>query len=254
MNARQIRSSLIVATTSTFVCLAGDEQWPNLDSRRGNAIARIEAQAGGAAASIKLRISGLRVDFDPILETPKCVYSINRLLSDPEAISDQITTPPLPHGATPLATQPVPDKSDRYRLLKKFLNENSELFGYDANILSTARIARESVTERSGLRTVVWQQEFEGVPVFEGILIGNFTSTDALVSFSSQVVPDLPRAVRANTALILAVDALARAARSIGDEQSTAEQFSAIGEPLGVANKQAFRGEPIVGEAEASLV
>ena len=163
-------------------------------------------------------------------------------------------TPPLPHGATPLPPQPIPDRSDRYRLLKRFLNENSEMFGYNADILGTMRISRESITKHSGLRTVVWQQELEGVPIFEGILIGNFTSTDALVSYSSEVVPYLSRAVRANTVLIPVVDALALAGRSIGVEQSAASDFNATGEPLGLARKQTFEGDAVIGVAEASLV
>ena len=76
----------------------------------------------------------------------------------------------------------------------------------------------------------------------------------ALVSYSSEVVPDLSRAVRANTVLIPVVDALALAGRSIGVEQSAASDFNATGEPLGLARKQTFEGDAVIGVAEASLV
>lgn len=101
---------------------------------------------------------------------------------------------------------------------------------------------------------MVWQQELEGIPVFEAVLIANFTRSDALVSLSSQVVPDLNRAVRVNVALLSAVDALALAARNTGEEQAVALDFVANDEPKGADRKQKFSGEPIASEATVSLV
>lgn len=197
---------------------------------------------------------GVQVDFDDLFGTPKFIRSTTGILSE-ERVYDPSKSPPPPHGAPPLPPQPhTPDKSDRYRMLKSFLNENTDLFGYDASILTTARITRECVTPSNKLRTVVWQQELDDIPVFEAILIANFTRVDALVSLSSQVVPDLSRAVRANAALISAADAVALAARNIGEEQAIASDFTANEEPRGNKRKQEFTGEPIVGETEASFV
>jgi len=230
------------------------EQWPNLD-RRNATVIQPSLQPGQetAAARNKEQIRGLQIEFDPRLETPKSVYSIISFLSDPEQIYDPNASPPSPHGAPPIHLKPLPDWTDRHRNLKRFLNDNADLFGYDAGILNSTRITRESVTPHSQLRTVVWQQELDGVPVFEATLIANFTRTDILISLSGQVVPDLNRAVRVNAALITAADALASAARNIG-ETAAAPDFAANDEPLGNARKQKFLGESIVGEAETSLV
>ena len=51
------------------------------------------------------------------------------------------------------------------------------------------------VSAHNGLRTVVWEQQVEGIPVFEGVLISHTTRDGALVNLSSRFVRDAAQAV-----------------------------------------------------------
>lgn len=65
-------------------------------------------------------------------------------------------------------------------------------------MLAGTRISREFVSQDSGLRTVVWQQELDGVPLFQCVLIAHMTGQGELVSLSSQFVPDPDNASQMN--------------------------------------------------------
>ncbi|HEX5223112.1 MAG TPA: hypothetical protein VFZ59_26375 [Verrucomicrobiae bacterium] len=226
MKSRLLLMFYLVLSCSPVQVVIGAEQWPNFDIRR------IQEPTGqpdlSPLARVKAQIPGLEIDHDSLLGGPKFIRSRTGFLREAEQIYDPTKSPPLPHGAPSL---PKTDRSDPYRTLKRFVDENSDMFGYDSSVLATARVRREYVAQHNRLRTVVWQQELEGIPVFEAVLIANFTRSDALVSLSSQAVPDLSRAVRVNVALLSAVDALALAARNIGEEQTVASDFVANGEP-----------------------
>src|SRR5262249_244981 len=93
----------------------------------------------------------------------------------------------------------------------------------------------------NGLRTVVWQQQLDGIPVFESVLIGNTTKRGELVSLSSQFLPNLagladvgtPDRVEIQAAPpISAVDAILKAAADLGETWKGAE-ISATGQTAG---------------------
>src|SRR5207244_10197645 len=99
---------------------------------------------------------------------------------------------------SPLAVQGT-STNDPYQPVKAFLNEHSALFGHDATLLSSAKISRDGVAAHNGLRTTVWQQMLDGIPVFESVLIGNTTKRGELVSLSSQFLPNPAAAADAGT-------------------------------------------------------
>ena len=54
--------------------------------------------------------------------------------------------------------------------------------------LDSAVISRDSVSPKSGLRTVAWQQKLDGIEVHEGILSANLTRNQELVNIGDSFV------------------------------------------------------------------
>ena len=226
------------------------------DKRRDtNRVAALDSTREASRSRLARHISALKVDFDDILASPKFVLNSEGFLSGPD---DETTSNPptaetihLPRAA-----------ADPHRPVKRFLDENADLFGYDSRILTGARVTRDYVTEHNGMRTVVWQQEFRGIPVHEAVLYGNITKNGELVSLSSQMVPEAANAADAESLALLdalgpvpvpAEHAVAAAARSIG-EDSSAETVVALEASPAVGERKRFTAPAIEGEAAASLV
>ena len=126
-------------------------------------------------AHLKAQMSYVTVDYDVQLGTPKFIRSSRGFLTGPNGQG----------GAVSATTAQALPANDPYRAVKGFLNENTSLFNFGAEALSGATVARDSVGAHNGLRTVVWQQQLDGLPVFESVLIGNQTSAGELVTLSS---------------------------------------------------------------------
>src|SRR5262249_42924838 len=124
--------------------------------------------------------------FDRITASPRWLRSDSGFLSSPQTLSA---------GLPGVANQ----TNDPNRSVKVFLDSHSNLFGHGAAALATARITRDFVGPQNGLRTVVWEQELEGIPVFEGVLIAHTTKNEELVSVCSGFLPDVPQAATAGT-------------------------------------------------------
>ena len=98
---------------------------------------------------------------------------------------------PAPRGAS--------SPEDRLRPIKAFLDEYSAIVGHDSRALDTATLKRDSVDRHNGVRTVIWSQELEGLPVFECSLVGHLSPKGELVSLCSSLCPDLRAAAAAGT-------------------------------------------------------
>ena len=83
---------------------------------------------------------------------------------------------------------------DPHRVTKSFVNEHAALFGHDATALERAAVKRDYTTAHSGMRTTVWQQQHEGIEVFEAVFLAHTTKDGELVNVSSQFVPDAAQA------------------------------------------------------------
>lgn len=168
---------------------------PNVDNR--SRIARQQRPAPNAAqldalARLATRLPNVRVDVDGILAVPTFVTRHGGLLGRPEASAD-------PHHP-----------------IKVFLDEYPGLFGHDSTALTAAAIKRDYVTQHNGMRTVVWQQQFSGLPVFEATLAAHVTRRGELINISSHFIPDLAKAAGARAPRVSAQQAIASAAANIG--------------------------------------
>jgi uncharacterized repeat protein (TIGR01451 family) len=184
-----------------------------------------------ALVDLKSQLSSAAVDFDGLLGTPKFARSQDGFLTGPNGEGRAVSAKSL---------QAI-SASDPDRGVKAFLNEHSSLYGHGAEALVAAKITRTSITPHNGLRTVVWQQQLDGIPVFESVLIGNTTKRGELVSLSSQFLPNLSAIADAGTPAratvqgappISATDAILRAAADLGETWDAAK-VTATGQTAG---------------------
>ncbi len=82
------------------------------------------------------------------------------------------------------------NRQDPHAPVKEFINAYADLFGYDASALRHTRITREDVTAHNGMRTTVWQQEVDGIPLYQTILKANVTKDGALVDTGQSFLAD----------------------------------------------------------------
>ncbi len=157
---------------------------------------------------------------------------------------------------------------DPHRAAKAFLREHSGLFGHGPEVLDQARVARDFTTPHSGLKTVVWEQQVDGVPIFEALLISHTTRNGELVNLSSQFLPDpvgaadrgVPnRAAHLAAPEVSARQAVAIAARNVGEQVQEegimpVEPGSQAAAPVGPEKRQEFEAAVFTGTASARLV
>jgi hypothetical protein len=201
-------------------------------------------------SQVQQNVPGVRVDFDPILASPAFIASPHGFLTGSNGVGLAVTRQFI--DAMPAA--------DPDRATKAFLNEHVTLFGHGAEVLAAARRTREFVTPHNGLRTVIWEQELGGIPVFEGLLVSHTTRRGELVSISSRFVPDVRKAADAGmpgwlqvqaSPPITAAEAIARAAASVGEEMNAAEAKPAAG---GSDQRLHYEAPVLLGDTQVSQV
>ncbi len=247
---------LAVVTSAKAQSLPGTPHLPNFDKRKDRAISapgQPDAKTAGAAA-LQVRIPTARVAFDEIVGSPKLIDATDGFLSGPDGQGRGISS----------ASAAAFPANDPHRATKAFLKEHRALFGHGPEVLAAARVKRESVTAHNGLRTVVWEQQLDGIPVFEAVLISHTTWKGELVNISSQFLPELDQAANAGTPnraalvaqpIISAKQAVFFTARNVEADLGEAS-ITAVDDPSTDADKhQRFRAPPhLSGEVEVHLV
>src|ERR1017187_10290928 len=237
-----------------------DPPLPDYDKRVGTASGlEVVSQAQRLAVErLRLRQPHIQVEFDRITSSPKSVLARDAFLSGSHGLG----------GAIPVEATSRFAVDDPHRATKAFLLEYRDLFGHGPEALDEARVRQQFVTPHNGLRTVVWQQQVDGIPVFEAVLISHISRRGELVNLSSRMLPgattELKRTgqSRADVGVSLKVSArqaLAIAAGQIGEQLSEAqievESVSNAG-PLAPdpEKRQKFKAPVLKGEAEAKVV
>jgi uncharacterized repeat protein (TIGR01451 family) len=230
-------------------------QLVNYDKREKGAAVRPRLDPEKALAADKLseRVSGVRVSVDPILGSPRYVVSTHELLSGPNGVGKAIS---------PQFRNAIPGE-DRHGSIKAFLNEHAAMFGHGAEILDSAVITREYITAHNGLRTTVWEQQVEGIPVFQAIFIGHETKDGELASIASQFVPNPQAAAERGTPnhaakiqapAISPQKAIVEAAKNVGAALTEQQLASLDPQPVSARKQQRFQGAPVLnGETDAQL-
>lgn len=224
---------------------------PNFD-KRSEALAafQLPREREQAAADLQARRPDVRIDYDKITHAPVWVSTLGCLTGSTE---EEI----LRVGDLGLMND------DPHRAVKAFLIENAVLFGHGPEVLTDATITREFVTAHNGMRTVVWQQQLDDVPVFEGELKGHIMKRGELVNISSRLLPDVetasgldkPGRLRLVSAPTVApAQALVNALTDLG-VAITVDAVTSAGEiPATPERQQKFNAAPVFGEARTRLV
>lgn len=213
-------------------------------------ISTLSAAQQQALGSLRGVVPDLRFSVDPLLGTPSQIGSTHGFLTGPEGIGITVS-------GTFLSA--VSD-NDPHRVVKAFLNEHSALFGHDSSVLGTARVQRDYVTDHNGMRTTVWEQQFNGIPIFENLLVAHVTKKGELVNISSHFLADLNSAATstqagysATTPPIAASQAVVKAAKNIGLE--VAETSIAWAAPAdGSDKRQKAVVTELLGDTSVQLV
>jgi len=236
------------------------ERLPDLDKRPkaattspAGSVALATPARAAALARLQGQLAGARVDFDEIAGTVRFIHAGDGFLTGEEGNGAAIGS----------ATLAVFDKSDPNRLVKAFLREHRELFGHGEEVLNAARVEREFVTPHNLLRTVVWQQELDGIEIFEAVLIAHTTGRGELVNLSSGFLADAASAadagVRQRAAAgappsLSAMEAAATAWKHLGDSVELAALTPMDDPPSGLDQRHRFRAETLKREGEARLI
>jgi uncharacterized repeat protein (TIGR01451 family) len=225
---------------------------PNFD-RRATSSAAPGAEAKTAATGLTSRVAGLKVDFDEHIGTPKWIWSAEGFLSGPSGIGKGIS-------AQTAASFPA---NDIDRATKAFLQDNQALFGFGAEVLTNARSRREFVTPHSGLRTVIWEQELDGISIFEAVLISHTSKDGELVNLSSQFIPAAAQAadlgtpnrqLLAKTPLISAAKAIALAMTNLGENLEESDVIISERSSVSAEQRQRLQAALLAGDADAKLI
>ena len=200
--------------------------------------AAIAAVQGKAEERLRQRVGTANVSNDPFSGSAKFVGSPQEFLTGPQGTGNAL-------DAATLSAIPV---TDEHRVVKAFLNEHRALFGHSADALSGARVDRDDKSAHNGMRTVVWHQMLEGIPVFDAILKSHVTAKGELVNIGSQFMSDPASAAdkgSPNRSALLAAppvsaaQALAIAAQRIGVDVQ-AEDLTATDNAQGAEKVQHF--------------
>ena len=196
-----------------------------------------------AAERLKGMVRAVQVDFDARIGSPRFISSNVEFL----------TVAGGRGGAVP-DVRAAEYANDEHGVVKAFIAEHAALFGHDPQVLADARVARDYVTAHNGLRTTVWQQELDGVRVFESTLQAHVTKDGALVNVASMLVPDARAAAEAGNPghwqvmaqpPVDAPHAISAAAATVGDTVPP-ERVMETAQAEGVSRRQAFRAPALL--------
>ncbi len=224
------------------------EHLENFDRRLPAAAGRaVEPPHRAAAERLRSFVPDAAISLDLTVGAPLWVRSTRGFLTGPDGEGRAVLRP----AARPRAV------NDPARGVKAFLDEHRALFGHGSETLSAARVQRDFAAPGTGLRTTIWEQEHEGLPVFQGLFIAHVTRRGEVAGVSSRLHPDPARGTRgvANRPAVSAVEAVVHAAHGV-EEPMTSELVTALDTPgAGDARlRQKFRAGTLPGEARAGLV
>ncbi|HXG47920.1 MAG TPA: M36 family metallopeptidase, partial [Methylomirabilota bacterium] len=202
-----------------------------------------------AAAALQRVEPGAAVALDEITDAPRHVAARRGYLTGPAGEGRSVT----PETARRVAAD------DPHRPVKTFLMQHARLYGHDARVLEAARVIRDYRVGPAGLRTTVWQQELDGVPIFDALMVGHATARDELVSLSSGFIADPTEAARPGRGrmegpLLSPAMAVQLAAEAIEEPLDAGEIEALDPQPAGAVRRQRFRAGALPALAEAMLV
>lgn len=116
-----------------------------------------------------------KIAINNFAESSKAKVSMNKSTGTPKFIRFSKDEPLAIEGAT------AKDK------VLNFLKSNTTMFGLE-NILDEMKL-KQTITDKYGLKQTTLQQQYKGVPVFDGVLRFHFNKENNITSINGNVVP-----------------------------------------------------------------
>jgi uncharacterized repeat protein (TIGR01451 family) len=204
-------------------------------------------------AALHERLPTAKVDFDPLLGSPNFIHATDGFLTGPNGAGK---------GVSAEALQAFP-ADDPFRAVKAFIHSNKGLFNHGPELIETAEVRKNYVTPHNGLRTIVWEQQVDGIPVLDRRLIAHITRQGELAAIASSFLPGLEQAAtdgvgnraQAQAALsVSAAQAVVLAAPFMGEEVALTEIRAHDLEPQGAIKHQRFAAAALPGDIDVRLV
>ena len=227
---------------------------PNLDVRQAQKPTPLAAKAAPSAAEMALqaRVPGAQVSRHNITATPRWIAAQRGYLTGPQGLGS---------GLSPQYLQAF-SVDDPNRVVKAFVNENSAVFGHDSSVLDLAKTTRDSVSAKSGLRTVAWQQLVDDIEVYEGVFTANLSRQAELVTVGDSFVksaanaaakgsPNSKAMVQKMPISVERAIALAGANAGVAVEETGVEVAEAA---VGADKKQINKANHLLGPVYSQLV
>jgi hypothetical protein len=243
-------------TAAGQVASRGREALEDFDERplpaSGSAPASISRAVADPLAGLRRRLPDIRVDQDLLHGAPAYLRSTRGFLTAPQGAERPAAT----SGSQRFSAQAqasMQASGDPHAIIKTFVDQNQELFGHGSAALTNARVRRDYIARHNNARTVVWEQQVNGIGVFGALFQAHLTSRGELVNVASRFITEPEQAVERGTPdratrlvapPISGRDAVAIAARNVG-EQLAAVDVTPIDIPLGAEARQRFQATPL---------
>jgi len=198
------------------------KHFPLLDNRVGAPSFDTPPAKVAAVEALRREIPGALVDFDTITGTPSRVQATGKFLSASAAV--------------PAASASA--------VVERFVLTHRDLFGHDTALFKNTRVTRSDVTSHNGMVTQVWQQEVEGIPVFDAIFRASVTKDGKLITLGSHFVPSPQVEFHLADAKLDAADAIQKALQSI-EVDLNAASLMPDGAAVGREQKQRYKADGI---------
>jgi alpha-tubulin suppressor-like RCC1 family protein len=248
-NSMKRRLLTVVALIVASACLhAAQPPLPALDKRAGNSRSSesMPPERTAGVGHLKASIPGVRVDFDAMTGAPGMISTRDGFLSRPTDNTMDAS------GRT---------NSDPARVTREFIREHSRVFGHGPEALDSARITRDFASPHNGLRTIAWQQQVDGVAVFEAVIVSHVTARDELVNVCGGFLPQPAVHAKggpADRASLLAdglsaQQAVMKAAGDLGDELKTGDVSILSENNSDPEMRKTFKAGTLKGETHAKL-
>jgi uncharacterized repeat protein (TIGR01451 family) len=225
---------------------------PDFDRRAGKAAVAAADGQQAAVAALRTQVAGAGIDFNEVAGGPKWIRSRDGYLSGPGGEGKGISAAVAAGFAT----------DDPHRAAKAFVQEHQALFGYGPDVLASARIYRDYVTPHNGMKTTWWQQELDGIEVYEAVFAAHTTKAGELIGISSQFLADPAAAANAGATgsarrsqpVITVQQAVIAAAGSLEEPVDLAGVRAMGNGATGAEQRQQFSAQPFNQAIEARLV
>jgi uncharacterized repeat protein (TIGR01451 family) len=228
---------------------------PDFDQRPKRAVAgsALTGEQSAGAARLKALLPDAQVDVDEQTGCPKWIISRRGTLSGAKGEGKSVSRKAA--GQWP--------EQDPDRAVKAFLSEHQRLFRHGPEVLQGAVKKREFVTEHNGVRSTVWEQHLDGIPVHEAVFMAHVTRQGELVAVSSEFLPNPAAAAELENpkrkALQLqppvsAEAAVVRAIENLGEKSPAEALVLRAVNPISPERRHTGQAAGLPGTLQASLV